>query len=438
MKVIRGTLVHCICPESIQVLENYVIGFNEKENGVIVFVEAASKLNDLAAEHGFSIDSVITLTKSQFLMPGLVDTHIHAPQYVNAGTGYDKQLLAWLQDYTFPAEARFQDLQVARDVYPIAVSRSLRHGTTTASYFATIHLEATKELCRTVERLGQRALIGKVNMDRESPDYYVETTQESLEDTKKFIEFVKELNNPLVQAVITPRFSPSCSPELLQGLGDLAREHDLPIQSHVCEQLPEVKYTLSLFLGFQDCSSIFEKHGLLTDKAYMAHCIHLEENEVQLFQQKGVGISHCPNSNLCLCSGLLDTRKMLDLGLKIGLGTDVSGGYSSSVFDALRKSIDVSKALSFGKQDDYRPISHHEALYMATLGGAKVLSLDDKIGNFKAGKELDALLIDVNPPNNTFDTFEWDSFDDVLMKFLYLGDDRNILRRFVAGKELEL
>lgn len=441
MRVLRGRLVHCKVPEKVEILEDHLIGFEETENGKIHFIERATHLNEVAQQYGFDVSSVETLTQNQFLLPGLVDTHIHAPQYVNSGVGYDRQLLDWLDTYTFPTEASFSDVQVAKDIYPKVVRRTLEHGTTTACYFATIHLEASKELCKVVAEYGQRAFVGKVNMDQQSPDFYKEDTQQSLEDTRSFVEFVRGMNNPLVNPIITPRFAPTCSQALLEGLGAIAKEMDVHVQSHICEQKPEVKFTLELFPDHEHCAAIFERAGLLTNKTVMAHCIYLEENELKLFQERKVGIAHCPSSNFCIRSGILDTRRMLDMGMKIGLGTDVSGGYSPSVFSAIQTSIDASKALGFSKPDDYKTLDHHEALYMATLGGARVLCLDDKIGNFEVGKEFDALLVDVEAPSSThpvFDVFHKDTFDDILMKFLYLGDDRNILKRFVAGREISV
>jgi len=404
-----------------------------------MFVEPSSKLDELASKFGFDKSSVHALTKSQFLMPGLVDTHIHAPQYMNSGTGYDRQLLDWLDKYTYPTETRFKDAAVAKQVYPLVVKRTLRHGTTTACYFATIHLEATKELCQVISDVGQRALVGKVNMDQQCPDTYCEDTQQSLQDTRSFIKFVNAMKNPLVQPIITPRFAPTCSPQLLKGLGQLALDTGVNIQSHICEQKDEVEYTLGLFPDHEHCASIFDKNDLLTEKTVMAHCIHLEDSELELFKSKGVGISHCPNSNFCLRSGILDVRRLLGMGMKIGMGTDVSGGYSPSMFDAIRSAVHASKALGFNRTGGYEALSHHEALYMATVGGAKVLALEDQIGNFEVGKQFDALLVDTKAPTPpVFDIFDQDELDDVIMKFLYLGDDRNILKRFVAGREIVL
>ena len=207
----------------------------------------------------------------------------------------------------------------------------------------------------------------------------------------------------------------------------------------MCEQLSEIEYTLQCFPEMKHCAEIFDKQGLLTEKSYLAHCIYLDEDDLSVLKDRKVGIAHCPNSNFSLRSGILNTHKMLTAGMKVGLGTDVSGGYHPSVFDALRVAIHASKALGFGKETlSYKAISHHEGFYLATLGGAQVLSLEDKVGNFEVGKQFDALVIDTAAPSHypVFDTFTGESFDDILSKFLYLGDDRNIIRVFVNGQEV--
>eukprot|EP00731_Ephydatia_muelleri_P017080 Em0010g178a len=436
MRVVRGRLIHSTRPEKVDILHDHLIGFDE-DNGKILFVEAFQDLPRQAEKHGFDPSNVEQLTHDQFLIPGFVDTHIHAPQYFFTGTGYDLPLLQWLQKYTFPIESRFRDAEFARQHYPLAVKRSLRHGTTTACYFATIHLESCKELCKIIANIGQRALVGKVNMDQESPDHYVEDTQQSIDDTRSFVDFVKKMENSLVKPIITPRFAPTCSEKLLCELGKIAREENLHIQSHICEQKAEVKYTLDLFPSYHDCASIFSSSNLLTNKTVMAHCIYLSEEEIQMFHKTGVGVSHCPISNLCIKSGILDARHLLDRGVKIGLGTDVSGGYSSSILEAIRLSILSSKALSFSKPPEYKELSHHEAFYMGTLGGAKVLAMDDTIGNFEVGKQFDALVISTQGPHHerVFDVTQDDTDEDVFMKYLYLGDDRNISKIFVGGRE---
>ena len=378
--------------------------------------------------------------ENQFLIPGLVDTHIHAPQYVFTGTGYDRTLLDWLTTYTFPREAEFASEQIAKDSYTMAVDRSLKSGTTTACYYGTIHVEATKILADIITAFGQRAFIGKVNMDTNSPDFYIErNAQESLNATKLVIDYITSLKNPLITPVITPRFVPSCTSELLLELGQLAKSKNLPIQSHLSETLSEIQWVQELFPKSSSYSEIYDVHGLLNDQTIMAHCVHLSKDERELLLLRNVGISHCAASNFCLSSGVLNVKRLFNQGFKkIGLGTDVAGGYSPSILESIRQSITASKVVHIQSRDsknEIEPLSLAEAFYMATLGGASVLNLESKIGNFKVGKSLDAILVDMDSCR-PIHTFVHDTLADKFEKFIYLGDDRHMKDIFVNGQSI--
>jgi guanine deaminase len=373
-------------------------------------------------------------------MPGLVDAHNHAPQYSYVGVGYDMSLSERLRTYKIPTEARFSDVEIAKKIYPLAVRRTLQHGTTTASYLATVHLDSTKELCKLIAAVGQRVHVGRVHMDHEQT---AATTQQTVEETRTFIKFVRDMKNDLIEPVVGPRFASTCSQHLLRALGDLAREVEVPVHSHICQQKEEVTSVLLDNPMHRDSASVFDTAGMLNSRTYMAHCVYMEDREVELFKSKGVGVVHCPNSNFSLTSGCLDVRGLLDVGItKIGLGTDLSGGYSPSILDAMRCALHTSKAVWFKRDGDpqYVPLTLPEVLYMATVGGATVLGLDAKIGNFKVGKEFDALIIDTAAPHGApvFDIFDGDTVEDCISKFFYLGDDRNIVRRYVAGKEIQI
>jgi guanine deaminase len=452
VSVFRGRLVHSVKRDekaTTEIFPDAIIAFDPND-GKIVFVEPdASNINQLQQKYGFDTNLIHQLTPSQFLIPGFVDTHIHAPQYSFTGTSYDLQLRDWLQKYTFPTEAKFSDVTMARNVYDCVVKRTLNNGTTTASYFATIHLESTKELCKIIAKNKQRALVGKVNMDMKSPENYIETTEESIRYTSEFIEFVEDMKNPLICPVITPRSAPICSKELMEQLARLAASKNLHIQSHLCEQPGEIPYTLSCHPGHNNCLEIFDKVGLLNEKTYMAHCIHTNEEETKMLTKKKIGVAHCPISNFCLKSGFMNAREKLSKGIKIGLGTDVSGGYSSSIMEVMRGAMQTSNALYIkaeeesqksGNDSTYIPLTLDEVFYMATMGGAEVLNMDNIIGNFQVGKQFDALLIDANAMGfnsmPVFDTFPSDTFEDIFSKFIYLGDDRNIAKVFVAGQEV--
>lgn len=414
------------------ILENMAIGVC---NGKIEFVASATDLEAHKSERGISDDNIIALTSSQFLMPGLVDAHLHAPQFPNNGIHLDLPLLEWLQNFTFPTEAKFADEKFARAVYAKAVDRVLRCGTTTASYFASMHLEATKILSDIILERGQRALVGKVNMMVNCPDYYRElSVEDSVKKTEEFILYVRSLKSPLIQPIVTPRFAPTCPRDQLERLGQLAAKHQCHIQSHLCESRAEKAWVKDLFPGTKNYAEVYDSTGLLTEKTVMAHCVYLDDDEVALVRRGGTGVAHCPNSNLSLRSGICNVKRLLKEGLKVGLGTDCSGGFSASILDSLRQAVLVSKALS--SMSDSPHLTLEESFRLATLGGAKVLHMSDRIGNFEPGKEFDALLVDVEAKGTPLDIFPEDTTEEKIQKFLYNGDDRNILQVFVAGRKV--
>ena len=353
-------------------------------------------------------------------------------------------LLEWLDTYTFPRESKFADRDYARKLYTKAVARSLRNGTTSACWFATIHLEACKELVDIILQQGQRAYVGKVNMNQNSPDFLVETTESSVRDTRAFIEYAQAANpsteedassssSALVTPIITPRFAISCNSELLTQLGQLATEYDLPIQSHLCENMNEIGFTMSLFPESVNYTAVYADHGLLNERTIMAHCVHMKDEELDLMKEKNAGISHCANSNFNLKSGMADVRKMLNKDIKVGLGTDVAGGYSPSILEALRASRTCSVA-----RDMESSLVVAELFYLATVGGARVMELEKTIGNFEVGKEFDAILVNTAVENSPVDVFDHDTVETKFEKYLFVGDDRNNEKIFVQGKEVRL
>ncbi|XP_031567451.1 guanine deaminase-like [Actinia tenebrosa] len=431
-KVFCGTFVHSSNENLMQILMNKAIGVDS--SGKIIFFDDESRIVDLQEKFSFTTDQVTYLSGREYIIPGFVDTHIHAPQYIFTGTGYDLPLLGWLEKYTFPSEAKFKDVDFAKMAYRKAVERTLKNGTTTASYFATIHYDACTVLCDLVEELGQRAYIGKVCMDRNAPEFYVESTRRSVEDTERFIKYVLAKNDSLITPVITPRFVITCSEELMKGLGQLAQKYQLPIQSHLSENLREIREVNAMHPDSLNYTNLYKEMGLLTEKTYMAHCCHVSLDEVKMLSECKTSVAHCPMSNFDIRSGVADVKLLTDHGIDVGLGTDIAGGHSPSMLSAIHMAIVASNTIQFTRGDDYKPISYKEAFYMATLGGSKVLGLDNVIGNFIVGKQFDALLIDTGAKDSPFDVFEDDSIEDLVQKFLYIGDDRNIKKVFVAGK----
>lgn len=432
MQVFVGTLVHSI-GETHMHIRQAAVGVLGRE---IIFVEDVEKLMEMQTEYSFPDSSIVHLTASQFLMPGLVDTHVHASQFLNNGLKMDLPLLEWLQKYTFPTEASFSDVKVAQEVYPRVVDRLLRSGTTTASYFASVHLPATKILAATVADKGQRALVGKVNMMVNCPENCRESSlEESLRETEELILYIRNLQSPLVLPVVTPRFAITCPEDQLRGLGQLAAKYKCHVQSHLCESRPEIAFVKELFPKFRSYTHLYHNTGLLTDKTIMAHCVWMEDEELRLLKEAQAGVSHCPSSNLNIHSGHCDVKRLLEHGLKVGLGTDCSGGYNPSILDALRRALQVS-CCKVIEQPSHPSLTLAEAFHLATLGGAQVAGMDDRIGNFEVGKEFDAILVDVEALDSPLDIFARDDMEDKIQKFLYNGDDRNMVEVYVAGRRV--
>lgn len=450
-----GSFVHC---KSFADLETVEDGFIAVKSGKIV---AVGDVKDLPVEYSTTLPT-IKLTKTQFLLPGFIDCHIHAPQYPNIGLGLDLPLLQWLNTYTFPLEYNYKDIDFAKKVYKAVIHRTISCGTTAATYFATNHKDGSFVLAEEVAAQGQRAFVGKVCSNCSSPEYYVETTSDSLKDTEEFIKNVLSLNNPLVKPIVTPRFALSCSADLMMGLANLASKYNLNIQSHISENLSEIEAVKSIF-NASTYTGVYESVNLLTNKCVMAHGVHLEDDELVLLKKYQTAIAHCPTSNTKLRSGMCDVRRLVNAGVKVGLGTDVSGGHSASMLNAIQDALNVSHCLNIVKKQHiigtgrikeheeirnrtYEPLEYKNALYLATLGGAKALAIENKCGNFMVGKDFDGLLIDIaakpsdifHIPLNPDETIKQQSrVEKMIQKFLYAGDDRNILKVFIAGKQVK-
>lgn len=422
----HGTFIHSVNGE-LQILENT---YMTVENGKI------TSISDQKPEGHYRL---VETTETQIIIPGLIDTHTHAPQYSFAGCGLDLPLLEWLNTYTYPAESKFSNKEFAEKVYNKVVNRSLSSGTTTSTYFGTLHKDSTFILADQCRSAGQRAFVGKLSMDRNSPDYYREkSTEESLNSERQFLNEFSNSPDDLVQPILTPRFVPTCSLELMKGLGQLEKENpSLRIQSHVSENLNEIEWVKSLHPDLTNYTSVYDHAGLLNSNTILAHGVHLTDDEINLLATKNASISHCPSSNFLVFSGQCDVRKLMNAHVNVGLGTDVAGGGSISMMDAMRNALTCSRSVLFNKRScegdtSYKALTIAEAFTLATENGARALNLQDKIGNFQVGKEFDALLVDMN--TGMTDCFGTESKKSLLDKFVIHGDDRNILRVYVRGK----
>lgn len=381
---------------------------------------APHDLQQVLLQYGCSDEHLVELKDGEFLLPGFVDTHTHAPQVPNIGTGQQYELLDWLANVTFPTEAKFADVAFAKRVYQQVVRGFVDAGTTTCCYYATLHLDASKVLADTVHAQGQRGFIGKCNMNHDCPSYYSEPSpEESISATHSIISYIRSLPGassihaaagtpqPLVQPILTPRFAISCTAPLLKGLGEIAAsDPSLLIQTHISENPSEVKYTNGLFPDAGSYAGVYDSFGLLREGTILAHAVHLSPPEVDLIKERNAGISHCPTSNFNLRSGVAPVGKFLDKGIKVGLGTDVSGGFSVSILSEVQHASMASKVLQFtnaatittpSKAEDSKfenkqlPIP--TLLYLATLGGASLCRMEKHIGSFAPGKSFDALVV---------------------------------------------
>ncbi|KAK3324292.1 hypothetical protein B0T19DRAFT_227448 [Cercophora scortea] len=434
------------------------------KNGKIVAVDtqcagdvkkAAATLYPTLGEGWSEGEVVVQVAKEgQFFFPGFIDTHIHASQYPNVGIFGSSTLLDWLNTYTFPLEASLAEPAKARKVYTRVVRKTLSHGTTCAAYYATKDVASTNLLADLCLAAGQRALVGRVCMDTPlSPEYYRdESPAQSIAATRASIAHIARIDPAmaLVRPVITPRFAPSCSIPLMQALGALAAETDLPIQTHISENKNEIALVRELFpvaaTGAADDSytAVYDAFGLLSSRTILAHAVHLSEAEADLIALRGAKVSHCPCSNSAITSGAARVRWLLDKGVCCGLGTDVSGGYSPSVLEAARLAALVSRHVAMGG-DEAAKLTVEEVLFLATRGGAEVVGLEDKVGGFEVGKEWDAQLIGLGSvgedgavedgdEDGNVDVFGWESWEERVAKWVYNGDDRNTRKVWVRGR----
>ncbi|QVK18792.1 guanine deaminase [Mycoplasmatota bacterium] len=364
------------------------------------------------------------------IIPGFVDLHVHAPQFANLGLGLDKELMPWLKAYTFPEEAKYCDVNYAKKVYSSFIKELWKHGTTRACVFGTIHKNATKLLMDLFAQSGLGAYVGKVNMNRNSPDYLTETTEDSIRDTIEILDEYKD-KYELVKPIITPRFIPTCSIDLLKSLGKLAKEYNVPVQSHLSENYGEISFVRELHPDSRNYASLYDEAGLFGDvPTIMAHCILVEEEEIALMVKKQVFIAHSPNSNCNLASGLAPIRRLVSRGALVGLGSDVSGGHSLSMMNVMINTAQVSniKWLETNRVD--KPLNTAEIFFLATKGGGKFFG---QVGSFEPGYTFDALIID----DSSLPIFKSLSIEERLQKFIFTGDDRNIKERYVAGRRVE-
>ncbi|WP_160006514.1 guanine deaminase [Rhizobium sp. 18055] len=394
---------------------------------------------------------LVTLPFGSYLLPGFVDLHVHAPQYPQLGSALDVPLEVWLQKYTFPLEARYEDLAFARRSYGLLVDDLLANGTTTALYFATVHQDATRTLADICLEKGQRALIGKVAMDNadECPDDYRDASpEEAIEGTRALIDYINahpDNGEGRVLPVITPRFIPSCTDATLEGLGALVKECGCHVQTHCSESDWAHGYVLSRY-GVTDTEAL-DRFGLLGRRTILAHANFLTNDDMDRVREREAAVAHCPLSNVYFANAVFPLRAALDKGLHVGLGTDISGGPSASMLDNCRGAILMSRALESGVDPNldaparatFGPaqIDFRDAFYIATAGGG--VALDLPIGQFKPGYLFDAIVIDTKAQKGSVRLFEeFDDGEQILQKIINTASKPNIASTWVGGLNVRL
>ncbi|KAL4919170.1 hypothetical protein BDW62DRAFT_46185 [Aspergillus aurantiobrunneus] len=443
--VFQGAAIHSSDPEHLEILEDATLVV--ADGRITAFyktpdqIPAVDAIPSHAPIHG--------LPPGDFLIPGFVDTHNHAPQWPMRGLGQGLHILDWLSEITFPIEARFADPAYATRIYEQAVDDFLRQGITTASYYSSRHLEGTKILAEICHQKGQRALVGKCNMDRNAPDYIrEESASDSLRETEECITHIRglsrcaDMDDSLVKPVVTPRFAISCTPELLQGLGEIVkRDNTLAIQTHFNEAQQEIDATRELFPQFSGSEAdLYEHYGLLSPRSILAHCTIMSEYEKERIGSLKCGVAHCPIANMTVGGGFMvsPVRDFLQRGIKVGLGTDSGGGWASHMLAVMRQAMIASNAREVLSEGKDKALTFEEVFYLATLGGARVLCLEDRIGSFEVGKEFDAVWVTTTTGLQSAMTprEDGDSLRRVFEKYIMTGDDRNVAQVYVRGRRV--
>lgn len=418
--VLKGNICYSESSDSIRLLPNsYLVC----EDGLCAgaFTELPEKYASLP----------LTDYGDRIIIPGLVDLHLHAPQFAFRGLGMDMELMEWLNTYTFPEESKYADLEYAERAYSLFARHMHLCATTRAAIFSSLHSPATELLMDKMEESGLVSFVGKVNMDRNSPDYYCEeSAQASLEATERWIcNTMDKYKN--TRPIITPRFIPTCSDELMRGLRGLVEKYNLPVQSHLSENYNEIALVQELCPDAKFYGDAYNRFGLFggDHPCIMAHCVHTGEEELDLIKKNGVFIAHSPLSNSNIASGVAPISKYLANNIHVGLASDVAGGETENMFYSIASSIRASKLRWRLRDQSVKPLSVDQAFYIATVGGG---SFFGKVGSFEPGYEFDALVLD----DSGLDHPQELSLRSRLDRCLYLADDRDIRAKYVRGRRL--
>ena len=420
-KIFRGRLIDAPTPKELRIRDNTYIGV--KDN-IIEFISET-----LPEEH--KDKEVVQLGNGEFILPGFVDCHAHPPQYPFIGTAFGLPLLDWLKATVHNFEPKYADTEYAKKIYSKFMKKTIENGTVAGSYFATIHKDSSLILADICEQYHFKALIGKVNQDMNFPDCLRENTEESMKDTLAFIETMKTHKH--VQPILTPRFAVSCTRNLMKQLGDLANEKDIFLQTHLSESVNECDLIGEMYPECDNYTDVYKKYNCLTNKTLLAHSIHLSDDELKVIKSAGSALVHCPNANLVMKSGFCPVKKALAQDVKVCMGSDVSGGCSVSMVEAMKLALIVGNINNIIKASDVT-LTLAEVVYLATAGGAKCLHMDDEIGSIDVGKRFDCIRVDLESKDSPIDLFEWNTNEQMVERFILQGDSRNIVQVFIDGQ----
>ncbi len=362
------------------------------------------------------------------ILAGFVDSHVHYPQ-MNVIASFGTKLIDWLNIHTFPEEAKFSDKSYARSIAKFFFSESIKNGYTTSAVFCTVHPQSVDVFFTEAELLGLRMIGGKVLMDRHVPDNLCDTAQIGYDQSSELIN--KWHKKGRVLYAITPRFAPTSTPEQLEVASSLYRENEgVYIQSHVSENLDEIEWVAKLFPQASSYLDVYNRFNLLGPRALYGHGIHFSDSDIEMIRDTDTSIIHCPTSNLFLGSGLFEYEKFQNIGARLGLGTDVGGGTSMSPFATMKAAYEIAQLRNYS-------ISPLEAFYMVTLGGAKALHLEEKIGRIKVGYEADLVVVDLNSTELIRGRMaQVRSLEETLFLQIILADDRAIRATYASGKKI--
>ena len=426
MQAIRASVLHCLADPGDagrnDAWEYFDDGMLLFDGGRIVDAGDAGRL--LGA---LPANARVRDLRGKLIVPGFIDCHVHFPQLDIIGS-YGEQLLDWLSRYAYPAESRFADAAHAREVAQYFVTELLRNGTTTALVFGTVHPHSADAIFEAAEARGMRLIAGKVLMDRNCPEDLRDDPESAYADSRALIE--RWHGRGRLGYAITPRFALTSSEAQLAAAGRLAREFpDVWVHTHLAENMEEVEAIARQYPDSRSYLDVYDRFGLLREKSVFAHCLHMDAEDRSTMAARGGAAAFCPTSNLFLGSGLFRLTAMRDAGVRCGLGTDVGGGTSLSM---LRTASEAYKVLHLQEH----ALPPMQALYLATLGAAEALYLEDRIGNFRPGREADFVVLDYAGSSLTARrTSAAEGIEEKLFALMTLGDDRNVASTWVAGVE---